>query len=92
MKISALVNLYFYTRDPSLTMISKQGQIIDEVAPGLFLVETYEWITGGPYSMELMELAELRHALFYESQEAMKDCAKYGPARLYAPFRDGDDK
>lgn len=70
--VEAFVGSYFLAPDPR----GWQGQILSRVRGDTFLVETFSWMTGEPWTRHLVELAEMGNWIFFVGAEWMVDYYK----------------
>lgn len=71
-----LVGKFFHTFHDDRA-VQYQGQVVGEVAGGLYLVRLFEWFTGCSSGERLWPLANLSGAQFYDSDESMRDAYEY---------------
>lgn len=62
----SLVGSYFHGDD-------LQGCVVAEVAPTIYLVETFEWLAGSSHSQRLVKLEQMMGWRFYDDSEWMKN-------------------
>jgi hypothetical protein len=55
-----------------------QGCVVAEPAPGVFLVELFEWITGSPDVQRLVRIGDMAGWQFYDDIEWMNNTYRYG--------------
>ncbi len=55
-----------------------QGVIEGEAAPGLFLVRTFSWITGGNSDQRLIDVKDMLDWVFFDDDEAMRNGYEHG--------------
>lgn len=48
-----------------------QGCVVAEPSPGVYLVETFDWIVGGSHSQALVRLEEMADWTFFDDAEWM---------------------
>jgi hypothetical protein len=60
-----------------------QGCIVAEPAPGVYLVETYEWIAGTSHNQLLVRIEEMNDWRFYDSAEWMNNAYEHGVERRW---------
>lgn len=63
----------FSTRDDGCVTVEYQGQIVAQVALGVYLVEMYDWSSGHASTRRLETLEEMLGWAFYDSDEWMRD-------------------
>lgn len=54
-------------------MIHWQGEVLSEPIPGRYVVETYSWLTGAPWSQQTVSVADMADWSFYETDEDMNE-------------------
>lgn len=63
----SLVGKFFHTyRDG---VLGRQGEVLSCVAPGLYLVQTFEWLLGTPNEEQLEPVTNMVGWKFYECRE-----------------------
>jgi hypothetical protein len=50
-----------------------QGCVVAEVAPQVYLVETFDWLVGSSYNQVLVRLEEMTDWQFFDSGQWMAD-------------------
>lgn len=70
-----LVGKWFHTFDEN-GKVEYQGEICDSIArkPGYYLVELYEWISGGPSCYKVVHIDNMDGWSFYDSADHMNRC------------------
>jgi hypothetical protein len=65
-----LVGLHFMAKERGW-----QGRVVSEVSPGAYLIETYDWLLGEPYSKQVVSLGEIMNGAweFWDTAEEMRD-------------------
>jgi hypothetical protein len=69
-----LENRWFMSYDADL-VVTGQGQILQLVAPGIYLVQYHEWFTGSASTAHLRSLDQMQteHWAFFETAPALRD-------------------
>ena len=67
-EVSPLKGKFFHSK-----AIDWQGQIVDELAPGYFLLQLFSWLDRRPTDQVTVALADMRGWKFYHSNEAMAE-------------------
>lgn len=55
-----------------------QGCVVAEPVPGVYLVETFEWIVGSSYEQELVRIEDMTGWAFYDDAEWMNSSYEHG--------------
>jgi hypothetical protein len=58
-----------------------QGCVVAEPAPGIYLVETFEWIVGSSHEQALVRIEDIVGWHFYDDAEWMKNAYEVGGLR-----------
>ena len=58
-----------------------QGCVVAEPAPGIYLVERFEWLVGGSSDQTLVRIEDMLGWQFYDDQEWMKNSYEKGGVR-----------
>lgn len=66
---NSLVGSYFH----SGWVLGWQGRVVAEVAPTVYLVETFSWIDGSAYNQTLIKLEDMDDWVFYDDVDWMTD-------------------
>jgi hypothetical protein len=69
----SLVGKFFHSVDADKKTIKWQGQIVDEVAPGVFLVQLYEYLMGGESTQVIVPISEMAYWPIYETDQEMRE-------------------
>ncbi len=77
--VDSLVGSFFHT-DPERQW---QGCVVAEVAPGVYLVELFEWIAGSSSGQRLVRIEEMSDWTFYDSSEWMSNAYEHGVRRRW---------
>jgi hypothetical protein len=67
----SLVGSYFHSfeeRDGS-RRIRWQGVVVAEPVPGVYLIETFEWLAGTPYEQQLVRIEDMLDWSFYDDAD-----------------------
>jgi hypothetical protein len=86
-KVSPLKGKFFHSMKSDDKAIHWQGQIVDELTPGYFLLQLFSWLDGRPTDQMTVALADMRGWKFYTSQEAMVEA---GNRLREGQFHSGD--
>ena len=68
-----LVGKFFHSLEADKKTLKWQGQIIDEVAPGVFLVQLYEYVAGGKSNQVIVPISEMAYWPIYETNDEMRE-------------------
>lgn len=60
-----------------------QGCVVAEPAPGVFLVETFDWLLGAPHDQQLVPLAEMAGWTFYDDATWMTNAYDHGVSQRW---------
>lgn len=63
----------FHTEDDGCKLVNWQGQIIAQVEPGVYMVETYDWLMGSTYNRLIVPLTDMADWSFYDDDEWMRN-------------------
>ena len=69
--IGTLTGKFFHSVKSDKTTIEWQGKFLGLASPGLYRVQTYDWICGAEYEQLLVPAVDMRYWKIYESEEAM---------------------
>ena len=58
-----------------------QGQVLSEIAPGVFLVQLYSWIDGEPTDRRVVEISAMASWRFYETAAQWREAGSAYSAR-----------
>ena len=83
LKDDSLVGSYFHSDHKR----GWQGCVVAEPAPGLFLIETFEWLVGGSHDQRLVRLDEMAGWCFYDYAEWMDNAYETGVQERWARER-----
>jgi len=70
----SLVGTYFHSGSER----GWQGCVVAEPAPGFFLVETFEWVTGSSHDQRLVRTEDMLGWSFYDDAEWMNNAYEHG--------------
>lgn len=70
----SLVGSFFHSGDDH----QWQGCVVAEPAPGVYLVELFEWFTGSANFQRLVRITDMADWQFYDDIEWMKNTYEYG--------------
>lgn len=79
----ALVGKWFHSfqkaDEDDCQIVRWQGEIVATPAPGIYLVQTYDWFVGTPHSTLLVPLDQMLDEgwVFYHDNEDMRDCYEH---------------
>lgn len=74
-----MIGNYFHGCDE----IQWQGMIIGEPSPGMFMVQTFSWLTGNEHSKQLVPITAMTGWTFYDTAEEMSNAYEYGGVRQH---------
>jgi hypothetical protein len=66
-----LVGMFFHSFKDG--KINWQGRVLCSPEPGFYLVQTYSWFDGSPYTAKLVAFASMHGWDFFHTSEAMQD-------------------
>lgn len=78
---SDLSGQFFHSVAGDTGEVEWQGCVVGNPAPGWYLVQLFEWLTGEPTVRRLARIEDMQHWLFYENAEAMRFSCEHGVAR-----------
>lgn len=69
------VGQYFHSFEylNGVPVIKWQGKVLDEPSPGVFLIETYSWISGTAFDRRLVKLEQMLEWRFYGDSDWLKE-------------------
>ncbi len=68
-----LVGKFFHSLEADRRTIKWQGQILDEVAPGILLVQLYEYLMGQPSNQVMVPISDMAYWPIYETDDEMRE-------------------
>ena len=68
----------FNEAEDGCAVVGWQGQVLSSPRPGLYLVQTYEWMVGEPSDAVLVEIDEMAGWAFYEDADHMRFAYEHG--------------
>ena len=71
--IGTLTGKYFHSVKADRVTIEWQGKFLGLASPGLYRVQTYDWIVGGEYEQLLVPAVDMRYWRIYDTEEQMHD-------------------
>lgn len=87
---NSLVGSFFHTyltnEENGLKEINRQGCVVAEPSPGVYLIELFSWLGGNSTEQQLVRLEEMFDWTFYDTAEWMKNTYRSRPGN-----RDWDD-
>jgi hypothetical protein len=86
-----LVGKFFHSLEADKKTINWQGTVKAEVAPGLLLVQLFEWIVGGECNQIVVPVADMTYWPIYDSAEEMTEAYKHYSARKKHKHEDRRD-
>lgn len=69
---NSLVGSYFHSFGPE-GQLDRQGAVVAEPQPGLYLVELFEWLAGGSSCQRLVRVEDMLDWQFYDTAEWMNN-------------------
>lgn len=75
-KPNVLIGKFFHTfeTEDDVKYVVCQGHIVGEAKPGLFLVEYFDWLSGGMSSVqELVKIDDMTDWRFYDDGDEMRN-------------------
>lgn len=81
-----LVGMFFHSFEEN-GELCWQGRVTRKIEPGWYLVETFDWVSGGAaWGERLVRLDDMVKWLFYQDAETMKESYQFGPvSRIRKP-------
>jgi hypothetical protein len=70
--IGTLTGKFFHSVKSDKTTIEWQGKFLGLASPGLYRVQTYDWIVGGEYEQLLVPAVDMRYWKIYDTEELMR--------------------
>jgi hypothetical protein len=71
--VGSLAGKFFLSvKSADREIIEWQGQIKEQVSPGLYLLQLYEWLSGRPSDQVIVPVAEMVGWRFYDCAEDMQ--------------------
>jgi hypothetical protein len=70
MKKDALIGKFYHTFQDGV--LEQQGEILSCVAPGLYLVQTFEWLFGSPFDQRIEPVSNMVGWTLYSDHEDMQ--------------------
>lgn len=68
-----LVGKWFHNFGEDGSTLKHQGCVLGQVGDGVFLVQLYDFVMGGPSDLKLFKLDEMLRWTFYVDDEDMRD-------------------
>jgi hypothetical protein len=69
--IGTLTGKYFLSVKSDRETIEWQGKFLGLASPGLYRVETYDWVVGAPYEQLLVPATDMRYWRIYDTPEQL---------------------
>jgi|SRR5271154_1925916 len=69
--VGNLTGKFFHSVASDRTTIEWQGEFLDLVAPGMYRLQTFDWIIGQSSDQLLVPVADMRYWRIYDSAEDM---------------------
>jgi len=91
-----LVNLFFHSfiienrNGEKIKCMQWQGRVLVTPAPGIYLVQLFEWLFGTPINRRLVKIDEMLDWTFYETDEDMREA--YDSYKMQQTLRPGAPK
>lgn len=76
---SSLVGKWFHSFDADGCVL-RQGYVRSRIQEGIYLVVTFEWVTGSPFSDNLATIQQMveEHWAWYQTGDEMREAHQYG--------------
>lgn len=74
-KLTSIVGHFFHSFDPDTRHIVWQGQVLAQVGPGYYLVQLYEWLTGGAGVRRLVRIDDMLEWTLFDDEEEWRQVA-----------------
>lgn len=68
-----LVGKFFHSVHADKKTIQWQGQIVDELAPGVFLLQLYDFLMGEESTQVIVPVSEMAYWRIYETDQEMRE-------------------
>lgn len=81
-----LIGKFFHSVQADKTTIEWQGTITAEVAPGVFLLQLFDWMMGDKSNQKIMPVSDMVYWKIYDSAEEMNDSYE-----IYSRRKDAQD-
>lgn len=65
-----------------------QGRVISEPRPGVYMIETYDWLGGLVWDETLRPIEQMSGWSFYDSAEEMRECYEHQVAAKWERARE----
>jgi hypothetical protein len=85
---TSLVGSYFHSEAAR----GWHGCVVAEPAPGVYLVETFSWLSGSSHSQHLVRIEDMLDWQFYDDAEWMGDAYEHGVATRWEREREPGDR
>lgn len=74
----------------SSAQLGWQGCVVAEPSPGVYLVETFDWVMGASHDQQLVQLDEMVGWTFYDSADWMQNAYEHGVRQRWERQRQGE--
>jgi hypothetical protein len=68
-----LVGKFFHSLEADKKTIKWQGQILEEVGPGILLVQLYEYLMGQPSNQVMVPISDMAYWPIYDTDDEMRE-------------------
>lgn len=83
-QVETIIGAFFLSRclrgdSPPCPSVQWQGQVLGQPNPGIYLVQLYEWLTGGASDQQLVRVEDMVGWSFYRHPEDWRYAADHRP-------------